>query len=259
MNQIGFYFCGHFIAYYGLMIVVGILVNIPIVYIQSRRFGLNINDFIIICALSALLGIIFAKLFYLITTCSRINFIKLNDLSYINILMNGGFVFLGGVIGFLLALLFCNKVFHINIQSYIQAYMCCLPFGHMFGRIGCYLVGCCYGISYTGLLSVKYTASYFAPNDVELFPVQLLEAFIDFVLGLLLLLFSKKLKKYAALYLYLLAYSVLRFTLEFLRGDDIRNGIAGLSTSQILCTIIFFVVSYCLFYNRYLLKSRNKK
>lgn len=256
MNQIGFYFFGYFIAYYGLMLVLGILINIPIIYIQAKRFKVVINDFIIICALAALLGIIFAKMLYLITSYEHIDFMKLNDLSYINSLMNGGFVFLGGVIGFLLSLFFCAKIFQINLQPYIQAYMCCLPLGHMFGRIGCYLVGCCYGIPYAGFLSVKYTHSPFAPNGVDLFPVQLLEAFIDFLLAFFIFLFSKKLEKYVALQLYLLIYSISRFFLEFLRYDEVRNGIAGVSTSQILCILLFVIVSVCLFSDFHLLKKQ---
>lgn len=256
MGQIGFYFCGYFIAYYGLMIVIGILVNIPIIYIQAKRFKVVINDFIIVCSFSALLGIIFAKILYLITSYNDIKLMKLADLYYINLLMSGGFVFLGGVIGFLFALFLSTKAFNINIQPYIQAYMCCLPFGHMFGRIGCYLVGCCYGIPYTGLFSIKYAQSLFAPNGVELFPVQLLEAFVDCILGFFIFLFSKKLKRYFALYLYLLLYAISRFFLEFLRYDEIRNGIGIFSTSQILCIVLFFIVSICMCYDFYLLKKQ---
>ncbi len=246
MEQIGFWFLSHFITYYGLMIVIGILVNIPISYLQIKRFGLVANDFIIICAFSALLSIICAKILYLITSYKHIIFTKLNDWSYINSLMNGGFVFLGGIVGLLIALYICNKYLDISVQSYIQACIACLPFGHAFGRIGCFLVGCCYGIPYEGWLSITYTDSQFAPVNVELFPVQLVEAFIELMLGIVLLIFSKKLRYNSGLYLYLLIYSICRFCLEFFRYDEIRSGIAFMSTSQILCIILFCVTSFYL-------------
>lgn len=246
MGKLGFVFLDHFIAYYGLMIVIGILVNMPIAYIQMKRFQLDINDFIIICSILGFFGIVGAKILYFLVSWKNIDFYRLNDFSYLNSLMSGGFVFLGGIIGILPAMILCHKKLHIYLQPYIQACMGCIPIGHAFGRIGCFLVGCCYGVPYNGVLAITYIDSLFAPNGIPLFPVQLVEAVIEFILGICLLVFSKKLNKYSSLLIYLLAYSLVRFLLEFLRYDKARGIIAGISTSQILSLLLFISVSFCL-------------
>lgn len=247
MGKLGFYLLGHFVAYYGLMMAAGILVNIPIAYIQIRQFRLSADDFIIICGFSGLSGIIGAKFLYLVVSFRQINFSELTELSYISSLMNGGFVFLGGIIGVLLAVVFCGKKLHISVQPYIQSCMGCLAIGHTFGRIGCFLVGCCYGVPYTGWFSVTYTDSPFAPCGIGLFPVQLVEAGIEFILGALLLAFSKKLIRYSALFLYLTVYSLSRFFLEFLRYDEVRGQVMCISTSQFLCIFLAAFSSFFLF------------
>lgn len=255
MGAIGFTLFNHFIAYYGLMIVIGILLNIPLAYVQVRRFQLVMNDLIIICSFSALLGVIGAKILYFITIWKYIDFSRLNDLSYISPLMSGGFVFIGGVFGFLLAIFLCEKILHIPIQPYIQACTGCLPIGHAFGRIGCFLVGCCYGKPYTGIFAVTYTKSLFAPQGIPLFPVQIAEALIEFLLGICLLIFSRKLWGYSALLIYLLVYSSARFLLEFLRHDEIRGRIGVISTSQLLSIVLIIFSLFCLI--RHLINAKN--
>ena len=99
---------------------------------------------------------------------------------------------------------------------------------------------------YSGQFSVTYTESLFAPCGASLFPVQLVEAVIELGLGILLLLLSPKLKRYSGLFLYLMLYSLSRFSLEFLRYDEIRGGAAGLSTSQLLSIFLFVSASFFL-------------
>lgn len=240
MGEVGFYLFGHFVAYYGLMIVTGILVSSVFASIQLKRFGLDMNDLIILASICGLCGIVGAKILYFIVSYKDIDFSRLTDPSYLAAIMSGGFVFLGGAVCVLPALLFCEKKLKISVRPYIQSCMGCLPIGHAFGRIGCFLVGCCYGRPYTGFPSVTYTKSLYAPNGIPLFPVQLAEALTEFLIGFCLMAFSPKLKGSSAAFLYLSAYSFSRFFLEFARYDEARGSIAGISTSQFLCIILFF-------------------
>lgn len=240
MGELGFYLFGHFVAYYGLMLITGILISSAFASIQLKRFGLDMNDLIILASICGLCGMIGAKILYLIVSYKDIEFSRLSNLSYLAAIMSGGFVFLGGAGCVLPALFFCEKKLKISVQPYIQSCMGCLPIGHAFGRIGCFLVGCCYGCPYAGLFSVTYTKSLYAPNGISLFPVQLAEALIEFFIGFCLMAFSPKLKGFSAAFLYLSAYSLFRFFLEFARYDENRGSIAGISTSQFLCIILFF-------------------
>lgn len=89
------------------------------------------------------------------------------------------------------------------------------------------------------------------PLNVALFAVQLAESILLCLLFLVceIVLFKSK-KQFSVTVFYLYAYSIIRFFLEFFRGDDIR-GVAVLSTSQYISlgimvgTTIFLIVKYC--------------
>lgn len=131
--------------------------------------------------------------------------------------------------------------------------MPCLPIAHGFGRIGCYLTGCCYGIPYNGILSVNYTCSLYVPHNLSLFPVQLLEACLNFILAIILI--TALLKKGCSIYyfyIYLISYASFRFLLEFLRYDYLERGVSFcLSPSQIISLIIIIAILAWLIFKKY--------
>lgn len=246
MGSLGFYLFGHYIAYYGLMAAVGVCIGSGIGLLRVKQCGLSGNDLIILCAMGALGAVVGAKLLYIIVSFREIDFHKLTDWNYISALMRGGFVFYGGVLGMLPMLWLCNAKFKIHVMDYMQCCIGCIPLGHAFGRVGCHLVGCCYGRPYNGIFAVTYTCSQFAPNGVSLFPVQLTEAVLELLIGIFLLVCGKKWKGLTGLYWYLALYAVCRFCLEFLRADAERGMICGLSTSQILSIILGGMAVYLL-------------
>ena len=74
------------------------------------------------------------------------------------------------------------------------------------------------------------------------FPVQLLEAAFELILFIVLaILYYKNILKGRLILLYLITYSSGRFVFEFLRADNIRGFIFGISTSQAISIVIFFV------------------
>ena len=160
----------------------------------------------------------------------------------IDTLMNAGIVFYGGLIGFLLTFLLLNKIRNKRIDlDVLDIIAVCIPIFHCFARIGCFLVGCCYGIENHGFLSILYRA-----HDLELtqrIPVQLFEAGINIaIFVILLILFNKKKFSKLLLPLYLSMYSVSRFFLEFIRGDSSRGHIGFLSVSQVISLLIMMLL-----------------
>lgn len=96
-------------------------------------------------------------------------------------------------------------------------------------------------MEYDGIFSVTFTNSPVAPNGVGLFPVQPLEALLNIVLTVILTaLYLRKVPKGIVTATYILCYSVIRFCLEFLRGDGIR-GVFIISTSQWISIFMFLV------------------
>lgn len=248
-SSLGFSFCGLFIPYYGLMITIGVTVAAILGLIQIKIFRLNLYDFIILAAMIGLGAIIGAKLLFIIVSWKEIDFSRIFEIEYLKMLMSGGFVFYGGLIGGLIAVVITHFAFKINVLPYVRTCMHLIPIAHGFGRIGCSIVGCCYGMPYDGPFAITYTDSVIAPNNISLFPVQLTEAVCEFVIGIILLIYintnREKIKNPLALYL--IMYSILRFILEYLRYDAARGFAWLFSTSQwisiglFVATMLYFV------------------
>ena len=136
------------------------------------------------------------------------------------------------------------KVKKQSFWDYFDLVMPSVFIAQGFGRIGCLLAGCCYGMEYDGIFSITFKNSSFAPNNIALFPSQIFSSLYDFMSGILLLILYNKLKnrnKGFIAGMYLILYGVGRFIIEFFRGDLARGFILALSTSQFIS--IFVTIS----------------
>lgn len=222
------------------MIVLGILLGNGIALWRVRKKGLDQNDLFILEGYVLLGAILGAKLLYLVTAIRQIQWNQIGNLEYLNQLMQGGFVFYGGLFGGLLALLLAAKIHKIDGKVYLRECIFLIPLMHGFGRVGCHMAGCCYGCRYHGPFAVVYPADSMALSGVPLFPVQLVEA------GLLLLLavvvFYTAKSKWSPVIIYFMGYAVIRFVTEFFRGDVIRGHLAWFSTSQWISMAVFLLL-----------------
>ena len=136
--------------------------------------------------------------------------------------------------------LFCHRK-KLNFLEYIDLILPQVALAQGFGRIGCFLAGCCYGIETECPIGIVFSHSDFAPNGVRLMPTQLMSSIFDFIHFAVLVLWAKKAKKadgqVAALYM--IIYSVGRFLIEYVRGDAERGSVGPLSTSQFISLFIF--------------------
>lgn len=146
-------------------------------------------------------------------------------------LLAGGMVYYGGLFGALVGgYLYCRAL-KIDFGLHLDAVVPAIPLFHTFGRIGCLLGGCCYGVESEYGWFFPY--SPLADPHVRYFPIQLVEAGLNFLLFWVLLLLPKvRIPKGKLLWIYFPAYGVMRFILEFWRGDEVRGIYFGLSTSQ---------------------------
>jgi len=175
----------------------------------------------------------------------------------------GGLIYYGGFIGAGIAVYFFSKFRREKFMSVVDFVITAVPLGHVFGRIGCFLNGCCYGRMYDGILSVhfpkeslpwdghlyagKITAD--AKCSLAVHPVQLYESFFNLLVYIVLLVIYRKRPvdgKITALYL--MMYPVGRFLLEYLRGDERVRWLAGFSVAQIfsLCLVLLGIVIWFL-------------
>lgn len=244
------------IPYYGLCIGAGVIVAALVGCILVRRFQKKYDDFITLAACAALGGLLGAKILYLIVSWKDIDFSRLTDRAYLSMWLSGGFVFYGGLIGGLIGVFFCWKIFHIQVLEYASIGIPCIPIVHAFGRMGCSAAGCCYGRPYTGMGAITYTESLIAPNHISLFPVQMTEAVCNLGIAVILIvyIYRNQRKTRNSLLLYLMLYAPVRFVLEYFRYDDAERGIVnGFSTSQWISMFVFGTALLC-----YIIRKRKK-
>ncbi len=258
---------GKEVGTYAICALVGILISGIYACKKAKDKKLDVSDFIIfllICTIGVLIGghilyglTNFDKIILLITKLHKIDSIKFLFNCIIEIF--GGNVFYGGLIGGIIAgIIYCKKT-KTNIKNVSDICAPMVPLFHTFGRIGCFFGGCCFGIE--SKYGIYYDNSYYI-KDVEVttrFPVQLVEATCNFVLFLILNQLLKKNKFKGNLFLiYLISYSIIRFILEFFRGDEYRGFLFGLSTSQII-SIMLFIISIVLLIIDNVKKNYGKK
>lgn len=141
----------------------------------------------------------------------------------------------GGIIGGILAAWIYCKVAKLKFMKYFDLVMPSVALAQGFGRIGCFLAGCCYGKETESAFHIIFHDSAYAPNNVPLIPTQLISSGLDFLNCIFLMWFAGKKKGDGQVAgLYLVCYSVGRFVLEFFRGDLERGSVGSLSTSQFI-------------------------
>ncbi|MCL2757183.1 MAG: prolipoprotein diacylglyceryl transferase [Coriobacteriia bacterium] len=223
-------------ASYGLMICIGIFVGVLLLYLRTRKGGLPFQD-VLYSYFFGLIGLaVGAKLMYIIQALPKLisHFSELSaDPARLLVLITGGFVFYGGLIGGIGGVGIYAKIYKISFRTLLEALIPVVPLVHAFGRIGCFMAGCCYGIPYDGPLHVVFGPETFGLANVPLFPVQLLESALLFCLFVFLLLYDRFAKRPRSLVgWYLLLYAFIRMGTELLRGDEIRGSFLIFSTSQ---------------------------
>jgi phosphatidylglycerol:prolipoprotein diacylglycerol transferase len=216
---------------YGFMIAVGILVGLFLARRQAAHEGIDpdkIIDIAFYMLVSALIG-------------SRLLFVLMNLKEYtahpfdILKIWQGGLVFYGGLIPAVAIGIWYIKRLGLPLWQITDVFAPSIAIGHAFGRTGCFLAGCCYGQACALPWAVTFTdPRSLAPQGIPLHPTQLYSA-IGLLLLFAFLIFLRKKKSFQGelFWTYLLCYSVGRFFLEFLRGDDRGIVLGGLlSTTQ---------------------------
>lgn len=170
----------------------------------------------------------------------------------------GGITWLGGVVvGFPVAILLIHKLVPVAKGRALYTFSLIVPqivLAHAFGRIGCFLAGCCYGAPTNSFLGVTFPGM-----ENKVLPTQLFEAAFELTLYILMMIFWKKFKGHN-LEIYFIFYGIFRFILEFFRGDSRGSTVIGLTPAQFLdILIIVAAILIILFYKQKIFKRLYKK
>lgn len=222
----------YLIPFYGVLFFLGMGAAAGLAVLLCKKRQIERYHMVGAAVYAGIGGVLGAKLLFLLVSIRQI--IELRP--SLEALIKGGYVFYGGVIGGALGLMIYAKQFKLSTVDFFDMGALVVPFGHAFGRVGCFFSGCCYGIEHDGFLSYtyEYAMGQDTPLGVPLLPVQLIEAFgLLCIFAVILLLYrAKPMQRGRELLAYLTLYPILRFTLEFFRGDKVRGGFLGISTSQ---------------------------
>ncbi len=265
-----FFQMGNIVGYsYGLMIGIGALLAIFVSEWRAKRRGLD-GELVFSAAVWGLLaGLLGAKLTFII---SNIKLLFTNP-SYV--LGTDGFTVYGGVVlGIIVGGLIVKRK-KVDVPVYLDLVIPQIALAQGFGRIGCFLAGCCYGKPTDSHFGVVFPVEAIAPSGIPLIPTQLISAAGDFLIFAILLLLSnfatdylkvrkgeeelldkdavtKKLRLFQPLSMsgmYLILYGIGRFAIEFLRADPRRTAL-GLTSNQYV-SIVFVIAGLALIFYGY--------
>jgi len=248
------------LATYGVMTALGYGLGSFYLYRRLKKINLDADTFwnlIFIIFMGALIG---AKLLFIIVSWNQLGSTLAEKITYIVKDFRYGFVFFGGMITAVGALVWYMRRKKLPILKTSDFLIVALPLGHALGRIGCFCAGCCYGKPTSLPWGVTFTNPHaLVPPEllgVPLHPTQLYES-----LGNLLLFFilhkayQKPHKDGAILVQYILYYSVMRFLIEFVRGDFRGDFLLGLSPSQ--CISLFACGAALVIWKKFLRIPKN--
>jgi phosphatidylglycerol:prolipoprotein diacylglycerol transferase len=225
---------------YGVLLALAYLAGLQLAVIRARRAGLDsarIMDLGIYLIIAALVG---AKLMLIAVD---FNYFRSQPRELLSLVRAGG-VFYGGLLAALFVGLWLVKRYKLPAWSTADMIAPGIAVGHIVGRLGCLLAGCCYGRPTDVPWAITFKDPIAAVNvgtplDVPLHPTQLYDAGAEALILIVLLITERRGRGFPGrtFWLYMLLYAVSRFVIEFYRGDE-RGMAWGMSTSQLVAVVL---------------------
>ncbi|MEI9919647.1 MAG: prolipoprotein diacylglyceryl transferase [Bacteroidota bacterium] len=221
---------------YGFLIAVGCIVAFIYMWRASKMTFDQANTLFILLIIAGIVG---GKLF-----------LVFEDIGYIKnpqrLLSGGGFVFYGSLLFCIPTMLLFFRKNKLPILSMLDVMAIVTCIVHCFGRLGCFMAGCCYGVPTDGFPGVIFTdpVCQAKPLNTPLHPTQLYEAtFIFLLLVGLLVLKRRKTFDGQVFLVYLIVYATGRGIIELFRGDIERGFVIKdiLSNSQFISLVMVLV------------------
>ena len=254
------------IHWYGVMMAAGFLAALSSWVVLGRKCGRDAqscSDLMFWVMISGVLG---ARVAYVIENGSQY---ATNPLGILR-LDEGGLIFYGGLLAAGGAIVVYARRRKERVVPLVDFALTAVPLAHAFGRIGCFLNGCCFGNCTDRSFGVQFSKGspawwthynaglidQLAPLSKSVHPVQLYEAGYNLVIyGVLIWTFRRSPRAGTVSGAYMVLYALGRFLLELFRGDrGDRFGLMGLSVGQ-LVSIPIFILGAALLVGAHVLKT----
>ncbi|NUM30745.1 MAG: prolipoprotein diacylglyceryl transferase [Bacteroidetes bacterium] len=242
---------------YGLFIGLGIIASYYIVLKKTKNIGINRDNLSGLYLWSFLAAFVGGKLLYFLEKPSK----YINNPSEILENLGNGFVFYGSMLLVIPTIIFWLRKNKIPVLKFFDGMAWGAPILHSFGRLGCFMAGCCHGKVCKNFMGVVFSNPLSAanPKNVPLYPTQLYDIAVNLITLIVIYFVSKKQKFSGQLFIvYIILYAFGRIVVENFRGDENRGFIFdnAISYSQFIA-ILLIIISSFLWYFLYK-KSKSK-
>lgn len=250
---------GFSIAYYGIVIVTGMMIAIWIAKREAKRTGQNPEQYLDLAMIGIAAGILGARIYYVIFAW---DYYKDDLLSIFNI-RQGGLAIYGGIIGACIAVVIYSRKKKQNFGLLMDTASMSIVFGQIMGRWGNFFNREAFGDYTNNLFAMQLPVSAVRANEItqkmwdhvvtvngveyiQVHPTFLYESLWNVSVLLFLFWFRKRKKFNGEVFLmYLIGYGLGRIWIEGLRTDQLLLPVVGLPVSQLLsgclvvgCTIL---------------------
>jgi len=238
---------------YGLFIIMGIIISTVCAYHNKRFKQLHLEKvFLDIIMIGIIAGVVGGR--FLVIISEPLLYPYWYDWFT---LWEGGFSILGTLIGVIVTLPFYLKKINVPIIKFADLVSIYAPLCQSIARLGCFVAGCCYGITTKSICAVIYTnPETLAPYNIALHPTQLYSSFILFTLFIAMYCIGQRVcKKDGQLFImYLTLASLERFIIDFWRADRIMTT-DYLSFHQLVALGIIILLAVFYYYLEFIAKT----
>ena len=254
------FFVGDFpIRAYGLILSLSIILATGVAYFLAKQDGRWHNHIVDIGIYSGIAGIVGARLWDVFFFDWAYYSHHLSEIFYV---WQGGMAIQGGIVFGVGAGIIYAKRHKIDILALADIVAPAIILGQAIGRCANLLNGDAFGAptgSNFGIIYPETTLAYHTYGVQPLWPAEVWEGQIDFVIFALLLIFRAfPHAKGQAFSLYIMLYSLARFGLEFLRGDYANPVFLSFTSAQ-TTSLVAFILALIFFIYCQITYSRQKK
>ena len=237
-NNVAFYIASKPIYWYGILIMLGVILAVVYASARSGQFGIRQDDLYDAVLFAVPLGIVCARLYYVIFEWEQYK----NNLLEIIAIWHGGLAIYGGIIGGIIVIVVLCRVKKIYVMDMLDLFAGAVPIGQILGRWGNFFNCEAYGSATTLPWRMVIGKNLEEAGAIGNHPTFFYESAWNLI-GFIILYFSSKKRKYRGeiLLLYLGWYGLGRFFIEGLRTDSLYLGGTGIRVSQVVALICIII------------------
>ena len=238
LSNIAFHIASKPIYWYGILIMLGVILAVVYASARSRQFGIRQDDLYDAVLFAVPLGIVCARIYYVIFEWEQYK----DNLSEIFATWHGGLAIYGGIIGGIIVIVVLCKVKKIYVMDMLDLFASAVPIGQILGRWGNFFNCEAYGSSTTLPWRMVIGKTLEEAGATGNHPTFFYESAWNLI-GFIILYFSSKKRKYHGeiLLLYLGWYGLGRFFIEGLRTDSLYLWGTGIRVSQVVALICIII------------------